>query len=275
MFSIGNSIFVTENSNGAANSGIIIGDKGVMMVDSTFFPSKAKRIVEFLSTITSKVLLYVVNTHYHLDHTLGNCVIDAPIVGNVLTKEYLENFDLEAFKSSLEPIVQKELRNAKLVPPSVTFKNKITFDLGDKRVEIVHVGGHTPDSCVVYVWPDAVCFCGDLVFSRYHAEIETGSDVVKWIQKLKKIREKPLKWIVPGHGPVGGIEDINDMIAYLEKFKSLSSLLKLKRVEEVVDKFGEDPVFANRGFALLFEDSLVNYLRRRDKRGKHFGSHKT
>ncbi len=274
MFSIGDSIFVTENSNGAANSGLIIGDKGVMMVDSTFFPSKAKRIAEFLSTITSKVLLYVVNTHYHLDHTLGNCAVDAPVVGNVLTKEYLENFDLESFKFSLEPMIQKELKNAKFVLPSVTFKNKITFDLGNKSVEIVHVGGHTPDSCIVYVWPDAVCFCGDLVFSKYHAEIETESDVGKWIQKLKKIREKPLKWIVPGHGPTGGIGDINDMITYLEKFKSLSSLLKLKRIEEVVDKFGEEPIFADRGFAMLFEESLMNYLKRRNKRGKHSDSYK-
>ncbi len=274
MFSIGDSIFVTENSNGASNSGLIVGKKGVMMVDSTFFPSKARRITEFLSSITSKVLLYIINTHYHLDHILGNCAIEAPVVGSVVTKEYIEKFDLEAFKLTLEPFLQRELKDAKLVPPSVTFRNRIKFDLGDKTVEIVKMGGHTPDSCVVYIWPDAVCFCGDLLFSKYHAEIEPESDLNKWIQKLKKIREKPLKWVVPGHGPVGKIEELDNMVSYLEKFRSLSSMLKLKRVEEIVDKFGDDPILANRGFTLLFEESLTNYLGR-DKGAKHTGSHKT
>lgn len=274
MFSIGDSIFVTENSNGASNSGLIVGKKGVMMVDSTFFPSKASRIADFLSSITSKVLLYVINTHYHLDHILGNCAIEAPVVGSIVTKEYIEKFDLEAFKLTLEPFLQRELKDAKLVPPSVTFRNRIKFDLGDKIVEIVKMGGHTPDSCVVYVWPDAVCFCGDLLFSKYHAEIESESDLNKWIQKLKKIREKPLKWVVPGHGPVGKVEELDNMILYLGKFRLLSSMLKLKRVEEIVDKFSDDPILANRGFTLLFEESLTNYLRR-DKGAKHAGSHKT
>lgn len=275
MFSIDDSIFVTENLNGAANSGIIIGDKGVILVDSTFFPSKAKRITQFVFSVTSKVLLYVVNTHYHLDHTLGNCAIDAPVVGNFLTKRYLEDFDLEEFKRSLEPIIQKELKEAKLIPPSVVFKNRITFNLGDKRVEIVKMGGHTPDSSVVFVWPEQVCFCGDLVFAGYHAEIEEDSNLDRWISNLKKIRQRNPKWIVPGHGKVGGMEEVNDMILYLEKFKNLSKLLKLKHVKEIVDKFGEDPVFAKRGFALLFEESLANYLKGRGKNGKNFGSHKT
>ncbi len=273
MFSIGDSIFVTENSNGASNSGLIIGKSGAMMVDSTFFPSKAHRMVDFLSNITSKVLIYVINTHYHLDHILGNCAVDAPVIGNLLTKAYIERFDLEAFKSTLEPFLQRELKNAKLVPPSITFKNRIKINLGDKKVEIVKMGGHTPDSCVVYVWPDAVCFCGDLLFSEYHAEIEKESDLNRWIQKLKKIKEKPLKWVVPGHGPVGNVEELDNMISYLEKFKALSSMVKLKRVEEIVDKFGDDPILAKRGFALLFEESLANYLRR-DKGAKYTGSHK-
>jgi len=274
MFPIGDSIFVTKNSNGASNSGLIVGKKGVMMVDSTFFPSKAKRIVEFLSNITSKVLLYVINTHYHVDHILGNCAVDAPVIGSTATKEYIEKFDLEAFKLTLEPFLQRELKDAKLVPPSVTFRNRIKFELGDKSIEIVKMGGHTPDSSVVYVWPDAVCFCGDLLFSEYHAEIESESDLNRWIQNLKKIKEKPLKWVVPGHGPVGGIEELDDMILYLEKFRSLFSMFKLKRVEEIVDKFGDDPILANRGFTALFEESLTNYLRR-DKGAKHTGSHKT
>jgi cyclase len=274
MFSISDSIFVTENSNGAANSGIIVTDKGVVLVDSTFFPSKAKRIEEFVSSITSKTLLYVVNTHYHLDHTLGNCAIEAPVVGSAATKKFLEKFDLESFKKTLEPLIQKELKDAKLIPPSVVFKNRITFEMGDKKIEVVRMGGHTPDSSVVYVWPDSVCFCGDLVFAGYHAEIEEDSDLNKWILNLKKIKEKKPKWIVPGHGKVGGMEEIDDMILYLEKFKKLSKLLKLKHTKEIVDNFGEDPIFAKRGFALLFEESLVNYLKGRKKDGKNFSSHK-
>lgn len=273
MFSINESIFVTENPNGAANSGIVIGRKGVMMIDSTFFPSKAERIVDFVSRLTSKILLYVVNTHYHLDHTLGNFAIDAPVVGSSLTKEYLERFDFESFVSNLEPMIRRELEGTSLVSPSVTFKNRIKFDLGDRQIEITRVGGHTPDSSVVNVWPDGVCFCGDLLFSGYHAEIETNSDLGRWIQQLRKLKEKPIKWFVPGHGPVGDARAVDDMIVYLEKFKSLSSMLKLKKIEEIVDKFGEDPVFSERGFALLFEESLANYLRR-DRIGKNTGADK-
>ncbi len=275
MFSIGDSIFVTENSNGAANAGVIIGEKGVILVDSTFFPVKMKRIGDFVASVTHKVILYVVNTHYHLDHTLGNCAMDVPVVGSMLTKKYLEDFDFESFKMSLEPLVRKELENAKLIPPSVTFKNKMTFDLGDKRVEITRVGGHTRDSSIVFVLPQRVCFCGDLLFNGYHAEIEEDADLQKWVSGLKKIKKMEPKWVVPGHGDVCGIDEIDEMIKYLEKFAEISKLVKLKRVEEVVDKFGEDPVFSKRGFALLFEESLLNYLKRRGKDGKNLGAYKT
>ncbi len=274
MFSIGESIFVTENPNGAANSGIIIGKNGIMIVDTTFFPSKAKRLVEFASSLSSKVILYVINTHYHLDHTLGNFAIDAPVVGNRLTKAYLERIDLEKFISSLEPMIQKELKNVKIVPPSVIFNKKMVFDLGDKKVEISRIGGHTPDSSVVNIWPDNVCFAGDLLFAGYHAEITRESDLNIWIKGLQTLKTKGFKWFVPGHGPVGDLRIVEDMIFYLEKFNTLSSMLKSKKSNEVIEKFGEDPVFAQRGFPLLFEESLVDYMRR-DDLGKNISVDKT
>jgi glyoxylase-like metal-dependent hydrolase (beta-lactamase superfamily II) len=274
MFSIGESIFVTENSNGAANSGIIIGNNGVMMVDSTFFPSKANHIVEFISNVSSKTLLYVINTHYHLDHTLGNFAIDAPVVSSEMTKNYLEKIDFERFKSSLEPFIQKELKGVKIVLPSVTFKKQMIFDLGDKKIEILHVGGHTPDSSIVKIWPDGVCFCGDLLFIDYHAEITHESDLNVWIKILKNLRKKDLHYFVPGHGPVGDLESIEEMISYLEKFKALSLMLKSDKADEIIDKFGDEPIFAKRGFPLLFEDSLIDYMRSDDV-GKHLSTHKT
>ncbi len=275
MFSIGDSVFVTENSNGAANAGVIIGNKGVVIVDSTFFPVKMKRIAQFVHSVTGRMILYVVNTHYHLDHTLGNCALDVPVIGSALTKKYVENFDLESFKNSMEPFVQRELEGAKLVPPSVTFKNKMSFDLGDRKLEILRLGGHTPDSSIVFVLPERVCFCGDLVFNGYHAEIEEDADLDKWVGALKRIKKMEPKWVVPGHGRVCGVDEVDKMAEYIEKFKEIFKLVDLKRAKEVIDEFGEDPVFAERGFALLFEESLLNYVRRRGRHGKNLGAHKT
>lgn len=274
MFSIGENIFVTENLNGAANAGIIVGKNGIIVIDSTFFPSKAGKLTEFISSISSNVILYVVNTHYHLDHTLGNCAIDAPVIASLLTKTYLEKIELEKFKMSVEPIIQRELKDAHIVLPSVTFKNRMTLDLGNKKIEITRLGGHTPDSSIVKVWPDGVCFCGDLLFSGYHAEITSESDLDDWIKALKKLKNFNLKWFVPGHGPVGDVNAVDEMILYIEKFKSLSSMMKSTKADDIIEKFGNDPIFAKRGFPLLFEDSLIDYLRRDDD-GKHLSSHKT
>ncbi len=274
MISIGEDVFVTENLNGASNAGVVIGKRGIIVVDSTFFPSKAIRLMDFISSISSKVVLYVVNTHYHLDHTLGNCSIEAPVISSKMTKDYLERIDFEKFRSSLEPIIQRELKNAHIVFPSITFNKKMTVDLGNKKVEILRVGGHTPDSSIVKVWPNGICFCGDLLFSGYHAEITSESDIDSWIKVLGKLKNESLKWFVPGHGMVGGVKDVDEMIIYLEKFKSLSFMIKSNKIDDVIEKFGDDPVFAKRGFPLLFEDSLIEYLRRDDV-GKNAGPYKT
>lgn len=273
MFSIGENIFVTENLNGAANAGIIVGKNGIVMIDSTFFPSKAGKLVEFISSISSNVVLYVVNTHYHLDHTLGNCAIDAPVIANSLTKAYLEKIDIEKFKMSVEPIIQKEIKDARIVLPSVTFKKRMTLDLGNKKIEITRFGGHTPDSSIVKVWPDEVCFCGDLLFSGYHAEITSESDLDDWLKALKKLKNLNIKWFVPGHGPIGDVSVVDEMILYIERFKLLSSTVKSTKPDDIIKEFGDDPVFAKRGFPLLFEDSLIDYVRRSDD-GKNVNSHK-
>lgn len=274
MISIGKDIFVTENLNGAANSGVIIGKKGIIIVDSTFFPSKALRLTEFISSISSKIILYVVNTHYHLDHTLGNCAIEAPVISSELTKDYLERVDFEKFRDSLEPLIQKELKDAKIVFPSITFKKKMTIDLGDKKIEMVRMGGHTPDSSIVKIWPDGGCFCGDLLFSGYHAEITVESDINLWIKNLTTLRNEHFRWFIPGHGSLSTSKEIDEMIIYLEKFKSLSFMIRSNKIDDVVERFGNDPAFANRGFPLLFEDSLIEYLRR-DNFGKNSGAYKT
>ncbi len=210
------------------NTGIVVGNDAVLVVDTRISAKKAREFIADIKKITDKPIKYVVNTHYHLDHSWGNCEfvkLGAVVIGHEnwikLASRYKEGMSHPEYYG----MTAEDLNGTTLSPPTITFKDAMLVDLGDVTVSLSYLGHtHTNDSIVVLVEQDGVLFTGDILFTRYHPSMNEA-DVQGWLKTLAKLESTPAKIIVPGHGPVSTTADIKDLEVYLTEFDKQAKVL--------------------------------------------------
>ncbi len=237
----------------SGNAGFIVGDSGVLVVDTFFTPIAAEELIAEIGKVTAQPVKYAVNTHYHLDHTGGNQVFAArnvPIIAqeNVLkwqtTKnrrflpadEELQKRRADAAKQLAEtPGDQKDKRtqlerqlsrldvmlSIKLTNPSVTFNSGVLhLYLGNREVVLITLPGHTGGDTLVYV-PDAdVVFTGDMGWAKTLPNL-VDATVNDWIPSLDKMLSRHgASKFVPGHGEVAGAAEMREFRDYLDDLRS-------------------------------------------------------
>ena len=233
----------------SGNAGFIVGDGGVLIVDTFFTPTAVEELISEIATQTKQPIKYAVNTHYHLDHTGGNQVLAArgvPIIAheNVMAWQLTKNTrflpapaDLQkrradtAKQLSETPADQKDKRTQlekqlrrldaiaqiKLTQPSVTFGvGELSVYLGTREVKLFTLPGHTGGDVLVYV-PDAnVIFTGDMGWSKTLPNL-VDATVTDWIKSLDLLlqRHAGAKFI-PGHGEVATAAEMREFRDYLD-----------------------------------------------------------
>ncbi|MGD9109357.1 MAG: MBL fold metallo-hydrolase [Phycisphaerales bacterium] len=215
------------NSFGA-NSGVIIGDDAVLVVDTRISAKRAQKFIAAIKKITDKPIKYAVNTHYHLDHSWGNCEfvkLGAIVIGHEngrLAKSKVKSGIKNAGNFGLTP---QDMEGTTASVPTVTFKDTLLVDLGGVTVSLSYPGpSHTNDGITALVEQDGVLFTGDILFVRYHPFLGEA-DIHNWQKILAKLETTTAKIIVPGHGPVSTVADIKDLRIYIEQFDKQAKAL--------------------------------------------------
>jgi len=188
-----------------ANAGIIIGKDGVVVVDSLTSAKEAQRFIKDIRSITDKPIKYVVNTHHHLDHSLGNSEfvkLGAAVIGQENCRTEAQKDADTILKRALNyGFTPEALEGTTVVLPSLTFKDKMTIELGDRIVELIYPGpSHTAGSSFILIPDVKVLFAGDTLFTNFHPNIR-DADVDGWIKSLDRIAALDVQKIIPGHGP--------------------------------------------------------------------------
>jgi glyoxylase-like metal-dependent hydrolase (beta-lactamase superfamily II) len=215
-----------------ANAGIIIGKDGVVVVDTMTSAKEAQRFIKDIRSITDKQIKYVVNTHHHLDHSLGNSEfmkLGAVVIAQEdCRKEAQKDVDTILKRALGYGFTAEALEGTAVVLPTLTFTDKVTIELGDRTVELIYPGpSHTAGSSFVLVPDVKVLFAGDALFTNFHPNIR-DADVDGWIKSLDKIAALDVQKIIPGHGPISGKQDIADMKQYLIVFDTKAKELSAK-----------------------------------------------
>ncbi|HMK50088.1 MAG TPA: MBL fold metallo-hydrolase [Thermodesulfovibrionales bacterium] len=223
------------NSFGA-NAGIIIGKDGILVVDTLISAKKAKAFINDIKAVSDKPIKYVVNTHYHLDHSLGNSEfarLGAIIIGQQNSiKDLSTNSPLP--RASEYGLSAEDMEGTTMAPPLLTFTDRMAISLGDLTVELIYPGpSHTDDSILVYLPGQKVLFAGDILFTRYHPYMGEG-DAAGWIKSLDFVSSLDADKIIPGHGPLSGKQDVDAMRTYITTFD--------KKVKELA-AVSNDPQF--------------------------------
>ena len=168
-----------------SNAGFIVGETGVVVVDAFFSPAAAKALLAEIRRITPLPIRYVVNTHYHADHTGGDAVFreaGATIIAHRNVRGWVrtENINLLG-GAGIKPAYRMLVEGLAL--PDQGVSGDLTLWLGDRRVEVRSVKGHTGGDLVVAV-PDAhVLFCGDMVWRRVSPNVIDGT-VADWMASV-------------------------------------------------------------------------------------------
>lgn len=220
-----------QNSFGA-NAGIVIGGDGIAVIDTLISAKEAQRFIKDIREVSDKPIRYVINTHFHLDHTFGNsemAKLGAIIVSQTNDDKNLHNAGEATLKNaSAYGLTEKDMEGTKIAYPQLSFNDKLEIDLGDQKIELIYAGpSHTSGSVLVYLADKKILFTGDVLFTNYHPYIGDG-DIKKWIKVLDYIMKMDVTTILPGHGPVSAKKDITDMKNYLVIFDKTAKKLSAK-----------------------------------------------
>jgi glyoxylase-like metal-dependent hydrolase (beta-lactamase superfamily II) len=212
--------FTTE---GDPNTGVIVGDDGVMVIDAQATPLMAREVIGRIRGVTSKPIKYVVLTHYHAVRVLGASAYKAE---HIIASEATLGLIKERGKADMESEIgrfPRLFRGAETIPgltwPTLTFRGELTLMMGKLEVRISHAGaGHTEGDTIVWVPSQKVLFSGDLV--EYEAGIYTGDAHLEvWPQTLDKLKILKPHALVPGRGPaLTTPAECDRAIAYTQNF---------------------------------------------------------
>ena len=221
---LGHGVFAGVDIDGRAgsNAGFVIGDDGVLVVDSYYAPDAAPALLAEIRKRTDKPVRYVVNTHYHIDHVSGNATFKtagATIVAQRNVADWIHAENPKFYGDKITP--EQKAAIAAIPAPTLLVDKRTTLKLGKRVIEVIERPGHTGGDVTVAI-PDAhVMFCGDLLWRDIPPNLIDGT-ISKWVPTLKAIEDAPHAsdlTYVPGHGEIAKLADVKTFRSYLEAIR--------------------------------------------------------
>jgi glyoxylase-like metal-dependent hydrolase (beta-lactamase superfamily II) len=207
-----------DNQGYMINSTVIVGDRGVILVDSGGSRDVGAHVARAVGRITSKPVTHVVNTHHHGDHYLGNSAFaGATIISSEKCRDAVRQTGHE-WLQLMQRLVGTPLPHTKPIPADITYpegSRTKTVLHGIPIVFWVPKGSHTVGDLLVHLPEDRVMVTGDVVVNGT-VPVMQDAIIKNWIGTLREIQEFEVDTLVPGHGnPVtmSGVKDLHDAIA--------------------------------------------------------------
>jgi glyoxylase-like metal-dependent hydrolase (beta-lactamase superfamily II) len=201
-----------DNEGNTSNAGFVVTPDGVVVFDALGTPSHGWALLQQIKKVTDKKIRYVAASHYHADHIYGLQAFkdhtDAVIVAQERAGEYKGNEEtadekasarLDQRRGALFPWVDNSTR---VVPPDITFRDRMTIALGDRRLTLLYAGpAHSSSDVMMMVEPDGVLFAGDIVQNSRIPHMNSDDvSTTQWLAALGEVERLDPKFIVPGHG---------------------------------------------------------------------------
>ncbi|MEW6524187.1 MAG: MBL fold metallo-hydrolase [Bacillota bacterium] len=195
------------------NAGYIITARGTVVVDALASLDDAHQLRQEIRDNGGADPVYVVNTHFHPDHVTGNQAFEAPVIAHQACTAQGANPWFVA------------------VHPEITFSHGLTLQLGGTTIHIEHLGGHTACSSTVYLPDHQLCYSGDLLFVGRYPFVKDAS-LQDWVRALQRLAARPVRIMVPGHGPVlEGSHILKEIQARIDFFQQLLTAARRARAQ--------------------------------------------
>lgn len=203
-------------------AGAVIGPDWAVAIDTLAFPEETLAIRDFIEEELDVPVRYVINTHYHADHSWGTCFFPgALVISHTLCRQYMEEKALDSLEEARKQ--NASFRKSQIIYPHITFESgKITLRVGKKTLNMFPLPGHSKDGIGVLVEEDRVLFSGDIFMPIPYL---VDGDYDDMVNSFKFVNNLSLENVVQGHGDVvlrGEIEAaIEDHLAYLSTIRKI------------------------------------------------------
>jgi cyclase len=264
---IADGVYYVPSHGFGSNDVVIVNDDDVVLVDTADTPAATRTLLSDLKVVTDKPVRYVVNTHWHFDHTDGNSVFgpEVQIMAHAFVRHAIESFDVlhrEPYASMGAPAVAQRVTNLRRqlaaagadqrsglrqqldeaerqqrayaevrpTPPNLTYTDRLTLQRGHREIDLLFLGrGHTGGDTVVWLPQERVVCSGDLMETSvpYMGDAYFG----EWIKSLGALKRIDFAVDLPGHGvPFSDKGLITALQSYIADFIAQGKKLRAEGV---------------------------------------------
>jgi len=220
---VAGSVYMLEGEGG--NIGASVGDDGIVIVDDQYAPL-ADKIQAALKGVTDKPVRFIINTHYHGDHTGGNAYFQkqAPIIAHDNVRKRLETGGVAGNGGSVRMENKPQPKEAL---PILTFDHDVTVHLNGEDIRALYFpAGHTDGDSIIFFPKSNVVHMGDdfVTYGFPFIDVDSGGSIDGMIDGVEKVIgqvPQDVK-IIPGHGPISNLDDVR---AYLKMLKETRAVV--------------------------------------------------
>jgi glyoxylase-like metal-dependent hydrolase (beta-lactamase superfamily II) len=202
-----------SNHGYMVNSAIVIGHKGVILIDTGFSHEIGQHLKQTIAKITSKPVTHIINTHDHGDHVLGNSAFSkVTIISSAKCKSAMEKTAYE-WRDRLAGMTGIKPSPIDPVMPEVTYTEDTRTNITLQGIPLqiwVPYGSHTNNDLMVYLPEDKILVAGDILVNTMMPSFADGN-IKNWINTLQQINQLEVTSIIPGHGKLMTRQEVMHM----------------------------------------------------------------
>lgn len=254
--------FSPQNGGNISNSAFIITNKSVIIIDTGTTVEYTKQAIKSIKKITNKPIKYIINTHHHPDHFLGNNAFkkDVKIYATTYTLNEIKNHG-DLYITNMAHLIKDASYTTRLrIPTELLNKKSMKFD--GYELEFYYLNGHTKDDLVILDRNTKTAYVSDLIFNE-RALATPHANFKKWIKSLEFMKNLDFKILLPGHGKVEYSKEV--IVENIEYLKFIDDLLTNSAIEgldifeilseaEIPEKFKNYAMFEEE-----FERTIINH----------------
>ncbi len=211
----------TSDLYAQVTAGVVLTEEGAVLIDTLPYPEETLLIKKFIEKRLGTHVRYIINTHFHADHTTGTCLFEnVQVVAHRACRALLHERGRESLEQAKAHT--ENMRHLQVVLPNIVFDDgELILYIGGKTLQLWHTPGHSQDSIVCHVKEDRVLFAADTLMPVPYFVDGSYDDFLK---SLEDLQGRGFEQVVQGHGEVvlrGEIEDkIQEDIDYLHRLRT-------------------------------------------------------
>jgi cyclase len=252
----------TSDLYAQVTAGVIVTSEGAIVIDTLVYPEETQQIKRFVEMRLGTTVRYVINTHFHADHSTGTCFFKgAHVVSHARCRELLNTRGRESLEHA--KTASTEMREVDLMLPDIVFDGgPMNLHVGNKTLQLWASPGHSPDSIVCLVKEDRVLFAADTLMPIPYFVDGSYDD---FLDSLNSLRNGNFENVIQGHGEVilrGEVEEkIAADIEYLHKLrKAVDNALTTRTSEKALNAI----TIENCGKSRILLNGMVEQLHRQN-----------